>query len=77
MKCDACGRNCTDKKGVSTFGLAISVKDTSLGISVGKSFLKKLLHPYEINRVYNVCFACLLRSMGIKPSKKRAKDHAK
>lgn len=64
-KCDACGRLLTvQSTGTSLIGMQIEIR--SMVSSVGTE-LKKLVAPYEINRQYNVCFPCLLKSLGIKP----------
>lgn len=68
MLCDACGKDMTmPNKEVTLIGIQVEVLTNE---TVGKPLCQwyaEQVAPFELNRRYAVCFACWLRSLGVRP----------
>lgn len=77
--CDACGKSLVDEAGNNEcVGMRVKLggylgpdlfKDPKLKADATRAATAGFLNiaPYELDREYNVCFACLLRALGVKP----------
>lgn len=64
-KCNACDKNCFDKKTKSSlYGMTIIVNNVKIN---DLKFYKKQLGKYKLNKTYRLCFECLYKAMGFKP----------
>jgi len=69
IKCDACGKDLTMKKGCNVIMQslsAVSEKDDPENVA----FMKAFMGPYDVDRIYNICGECVLRAYGVKPETK-------
>ena len=65
--CDSCGKILEKKEsGLSSTAIPIYVRTAGCSEEVA-AHLQEQLGPYEINRIYQVCWECQLRSLGVKP----------
>lgn len=55
--CDSCGRSMQDEKGANYIGVQFKATDIPAA----------LLAPYRSDVTYSVCWACWMKSLGIKP----------
>ncbi len=58
MKCDVCDRNLTDQYGISIVGISIQISN----FIAEEKRVEKLFGKKE----FNVCYVCLLKSLGVK-----------
>ena len=65
MNCDACNKEFNSK--YTAVGICISSDTTDNFNAVNVEELQKQFAPYELNKSYNVCYACWLKSLGVKP----------
>jgi len=71
--CDACGRSLT-RKGTTQalIGIRIGLYPSDSVDTAGyRKWAKNLFAPYDIDRAYNVCFACWLKALGVKPDSEK------
>lgn len=64
MICDVCGRSMTTKDGTTLIGVSISLGYE--GNSKWKRKVKKIYPEIDLNKSYNICYVCWLKSLGIK-----------
>jgi len=63
--CDACGKLRTDPECGTWLALTVEV---SVDNPIYWNFAQRMMGPYDLNRRYNICWECYLRSLGIKPN---------
>jgi len=67
VMCDVCGRNMETKKGVSIIGMHITLEaSTEKEVKETQAIYPEI----ELGKAYKVCWACWLKSLGIKLNKK-------
>lgn len=64
--CDSCGKSCTYKNEFSHIGISIII-DSVDGDEDLTAFYREMLCEYELGKTYNICWACWLRSLGVRP----------
>lgn len=64
MNCSACGRNITAKSGGNIIGLSILVSNESTPSFVAE--FKEIYPELELPLIVDVCYACWIKSLGIK-----------
>ena len=70
--CDACGKSMMDEKGKTTVGISLHMTNgyegnDSLERERLRAFLQRQSGPYALDREYEVCWECWLKSLGVKP----------
>lgn len=60
MRCEKCKKNMDDKDGISTIGIAISVK---CEIAKEIPFMQKQMGKYKLGKEYNFCFECFIDAL--------------
>lgn len=73
MKCDVCLKEMTSPTGETVIGISLSLYSKANDIEYN-DFLKKQFGKYELDRSYNVCGECWLKSLGIRPPKEKEMD---
>jgi len=67
MNCNVCRRDLSLGEGKPYLnGLSLRV-DTDGVSEEGDEALEEMVKPYSVNKEYNVCYPCWLRSLGIPP----------
>jgi hypothetical protein len=76
--CDVCGKDMTyHQEQNETLGWSGETSYIGVQISVSseipemKEFFQKQLGPYELNKQYNICYECWLKSLGVPIPEKR------
>lgn len=70
IKCDACGKNLTmegenkEEVGPSVIMFSLEARSKNEKEAI---FMKEFMGPYDINRAYNICGECVLKTFGVKP----------
>ena len=65
--CAACGKDMIDPKtGTLLVGVSLELNINDHLVS-SKGFIKKQFGKYQDNIVYNICWECWLKSLGVKP----------
>ena len=64
--CSVCDRNMTDSQGRTIIGVSISLGSNFPGRAEGDPGLSEIYPEIEQNKIYNICFVCWLRSLGVK-----------
>jgi len=65
LLCDSCGKNMMSMElGYACIGASIKVS-CLLGAEV--PFMQLQLGSYKLDKTYNVCWECYLKSLGVKP----------
>ena len=68
MNCDVCGKDTMMEDGkTSVIGMTLELRHED-DTKEYHTFLQKQIGDYEIGRKYVVCWECLLRSLGIRPT---------
>ena len=65
MKCDVCGRELMMPNGTALLGADVIINSRWSDNPALHEFAEKQIAPYELNRRYRICFACLLRALGV------------
>jgi len=64
LPCDACDKNMRNMETGTTFvGMSIQTYSSPTEIE----YLSQQLGPYKVDKTYNICLECLLKSLGVKP----------
>jgi len=71
MKCDVCQKEMTSPNGENVIGVSLVLYDKASNQEY-HDFLQKQLGEFELDHLYNVCWACLLLSLGVRPTKRAA-----
>ncbi len=64
--CNVCGINLIDKSGTAVIALGVSVLDVNT-ITTEAERVKSLFGKTD----FNICYVCLLRSLGVKENKNK------
>jgi hypothetical protein len=64
--CDACGKNMMDENRATSEAMTVIVHDGAES-DTERRFLQHQLGPYQMERKYEVCWECWLKSLGVKP----------
>jgi len=69
MECDVCGKNlsCSSKDVSSVSMLSFSARIDTFDDPEIVNFMKHFMGQYEIDRIYNICGECTLKTFGVKP----------
>jgi len=65
MKCDVCSKE-MEEDGASLIGISSTFSAETFD-TFSVEFTQRQLGKYEINKTYNVCWECWLKSLGVKP----------
>jgi len=66
LYCSACGKDMTDPEtgnSMTGCGFKLRIVDTTFPVD----FVQKQMGEFVIDKEYNVCFECWLKSVGFKP----------
>lgn len=65
LKCSACGKE-VESNGKSFIGITIKITyEDNKEFPI--EFIQKQMGKYKVNKQYNICWECWLKSMGVKP----------
>ena len=63
MRCDVCAKEMTSPSGETLIGMTLTV--TALP-PTDRSWIQKQLGRFKVNTTYNICWECLLLSLGVR-----------
>lgn len=63
--CDSCGQSMQLEDGTNFIGMAMDVSFSPSHIKFNS--VARQIAPYQMGRVYNVCWKCWFMAMGVKP----------